>query len=387
MILNWPIIITCAVGISILLTLFIIPQIIRVSMAKGLFDRPNERKIHKGVISRLGGVAFLPVILLTVGIIMVGPSTFSFNCPPGFNDCFMNDLPEIMVLIASMIIMFLTGVLDDLMGLKYGMKFIAQIIAAILIVAAGVYITEYYGLFGLYHTGDIIGRIITGFLIVYIVNSFNLIDGIDGLAAGLGVITLAYYGMVLFAGGLFFFSVISWIAAGSVAAFWCFNVFGSVKKHTKIFMGDVGSLSIGMFIAFLSVIIVHHPSIADGVNEQVSPDPLIIALSPMILPLMDVIRVFCIRISKGKSPFLPDKRHIHHRLMESGFTMKTAMATLIVFQIAIMAFNLQMANVVSINWILCADLGFYIAAILLLRIGKDHQLSKIAENKKNNNKK
>lgn len=377
MILNWPIIITCAVGISILLTLFIIPQIIRVSIAKGLFDRPNERKIHKGTIPRLGGVAFLPVILLTVGIIMVIPATLSFSCPPGYNDGFVSYLPEILVLVAAMIIMFLTGVLDDLMGLKYGMKFIAQIIAAVLIVEAGAYITEYYGLFGIHHTGVAIGKIITAFLVVYIVNSYNLIDGIDGLAAGIGVITLSYYGMVLFASGLFFFSVISWIGAASVAVFWCFNVFGSAEKQTKIFMGDVGSLSIGIFIAFLGVIIVHHPVVPLGVESGTSKDPLILALSPMMLPLFDVIRVFCIRILKGKSPFLPDKRHIHHRMMESGFSMKTTMVTLLIIQVIILVFNLQISEFVNINWILCADLALYMGCIMLLRPFKERQLKKM----------
>lgn len=377
--MNWPIIITCAVGISILLTIVIIPQIIRVSVARGLYDRPNERKIHKGVVPRLGGVAFLPVILLTIGIMMVVPAAFSFNCPPGYNVGFIHDLPDIMVLVAAMIIMFFTGLLDDLMGLRYGMKFIAQIAAAVLMVEAGAYIVDYYGLFGIHHTSDVIGKIITGFVIIYVVNSLNLIDGIDGLASGLSFVTLTFYGIMLFIGNYYFFALLSWVFAASVAVFWCFNVFGSAGKHTKLFMGDVGSLSLGVFIAFMAIIIVREPS----VSILVSIDPLVIALSPLVIPLFDVIRVFCLRLSKGKSPFLPDKQHIHHLLMDVGFSMRKSMMTLILLQIAVVALNLWIVEYISINGILGIDLGIYILLVLaLLYTGKQKEQNNIEKTKK-----
>lgn len=363
MMLNWPIIILCAVGISILLTLIVIPQILHVSQVKQLFDRPNDRKIHQGVVPRLGGLAFLPVIFVTLGIMMVIPASISPTYALSFVPDFTYSLPDVMVLLAAMIIMFVTGLFDDLMGVKYEIKFIAQIIAAVLLVEAGCFIVDYWGLFGIFSTHLVIGKVITGFLIIYIINSLNLIDGIDGLAAGLTVVALCFYGFVLFGLGQFIFSLLAWVGAASMAVFWVFNVFGSQKKGTKIFMGDIGSLTMGVLVAFLAIAI----SRQDSLFSDWEAEPLVLALSPLVLPLFDVIRVFCVRLSHGKSPFLPDKRHIHHLLLEMGIPMKLAMVLLILSQIAFMAINLFMSGLLGINWILLVDLGLYMIFIVFLQ--------------------
>lgn len=360
--LNWPIIMVCAVGISILLTLLVMPQILHVSIAKRLFDRPNGRKIHNGIIPRLGGFAFLPVIILTLGLMLVIPSAYSLEIAILGSPDFIVSLPDIIVLISAMMIMFLTGLYDDLLGVKYWVKFLAQLLAAILLVEAGDYILNYNHLLGISETTVAMGKIISAFLIIYVVNALNLIDGIDGLAAGISVVALGYYGMILYMEHLFLFALLSWVAGASVAVFWVFNVFGSKKNHTKIFMGDIGSLSLGLFIAFMMIIVAKDGRGASAWGIQ----PMVLALCPLVIPLFDVIRVFCVRIMNGKSPFMPDKNHIHHLMLAAGLSMKAVMVVLIVLQVCIVVFDLFVSEVAGINLILIYDLIIYIIFVTVI---------------------
>lgn len=359
MILNWPTLYIIAIGISLLLTSLIIPWILHVAYAKELFDRPNERKVHQGVVPRLGGIAFFPVIILTVSVIMAfSPVTFSAQ---GFalDSEVLLSMPEFIVLFAAMAIMFVTGLLDDLFGLKYGMKFVAQILTAVLIVFCGNYISDYQGLFGIWHVDKVIAGFMSGFLIIYIVNSLNLIDGIDGLASGLCIVTLVFFGIMLFMAGEFLYSLLAWAGTGSLLVFWFFNVFGNSKKHTKIFMGDIGSLTLGLFVAFLVLIIAGHTNFSCSWSRN----SFILALSPLVLPLFDVIRVFFLRVLEGKSPFLPDKKHIHHIMLNAGVSMRASMVIIILLQIGLIAANVWLAGFANTNLILLADFIFYMLII------------------------
>lgn len=358
--LNWPIIIVCAVGISLLLTAVFIPQILHVSFKKRLFDRPNSRKVHQGVVPRLGGFAFLPVILITLGITLVMPAAYTRWDAIIGNPTFVGSLPDIIVLLASMTVMFLTGLYDDLSGLKYGMKFLAQLLCAVLLVEAGLYITDFNDLLGVGHTGMAIGKIITGFFIVYIINGINLIDGIDGLASGICIVSLVFYGIVMYLEGLFMFSLLAWIGVGTMTVFWAFNVFGSRARRTKIFMGDIGSLSIGVFLAFIVIVIARIPQEQSAWNIR----PMVLALSPLVIPLFDVIRVFFIRIIHRTSPFMPDKRHIHHIMLGAGMQMKGAMNSLVGAQIILLLFNLWVSEALGINIVLILDAAIYACGVL-----------------------
>lgn len=360
--LNWPIIIGCAVGISLLLTVLIIPQILHVSLVKRLFDRPNNRKVHNGIVPRLGGFAFLPVIFVTLGLMLIMPASYtewgSITDTPDFID----SLPDIIVLFAAMMIMFMVGLYDDLLGLRYGVKFLSQILVAILIVEAGGRIIDYTDLFGINQVGVVMGKFITGFLIIYVINALNLIDGIDGLASGICVITLSFYGISLLVEKLYIYSMLSWTGAASMFVFWLFNVFGSKKRHTKIFMGDIGSLSMGLFIAYFVIVLSRQQSVASAWGIK----PLILALSPLVIPMLDVIRVFCIRICRGRSPFLPDKNHIHHAMLNAGLKMRQVMCVLVIAQISILVLNLWLSYFMSINTVLIIDVVIYIVGILII---------------------
>lgn len=364
--LNWPIIIVCAVGISLLLTVLIIPQVLHVSLVKRLFDRPNNRKVHNGIVPRLGGFAFFPVVLVTLGLMLIIPAYYADHGSIVGSRDFILALPDIIVLLAAMMVMFMTGLYDDLVGLKYGVKFIAQVIAAVLIVESGEYIIDYNDLFGITHTGVVMGKIITGFLLVYVVNALNLIDGIDGLASGLCAIALAFFAIVFFEENLYIFSMLSWVGCASVFVFWLFNVFGNKKRHTKIFMGDIGSLSIGLFTAFMVIVIGRQPVTLSAWGVR----PLILVFSPLVIPMLDVVRVFCVRIFHGRSPFLPDKCHIHHLMLSAGMKMRMVMATLLCAQVALLVLNIWLSYFMGINTVLIIDVVIYIGGILIINANK-----------------
>lgn len=364
--INWPIIIVCAVGISLLLTVLIIPQVLQVSLMKRLFDRPDNRKVHKGIVPRLGGFAFLPAIIMTLGIMLVIPASRTDGGTLLGTEDFIAALPEVTVLLAAMTILFMTGLYDDLLGMKYWMKLIFQIIAAVLIVEGGEFITGYNDLFGVIHTSQAAGKIITGFLILYIINAINLIDGIDGLASGLCTVALCFFGTALYLESLYIYSLLSWVGAGSMTAFWLFNVFGSQKRHTKIFMGDIGALTMGLLTAFLAIAVGREPVHLSAWGAK----PIILMLSPMVIPLLDVIRVFCVRVIRGRSPFEADKNHIHHQMLGTGMRMKTVMASLIIAQIGFLALNLWLSFFVGINTLLIIDAVVYTGGVLIINSNK-----------------
>lgn len=359
MTLNWPIIILCAVGISLLLTLVLVPAVIKVSQTKRLFDRPNSRKIHTGHIPRLGGFAFLPVMLVTLSMVFIMPAAYSQEGPGGLSSIFFDSLPDLVVVFGTMTVMFLTGLYDDLQGLKYGVKFLTQIACAVMLVQAGVYIGDFHHLFGIEGVTSALGKVIAGFLVVYIINGLNLIDGIDGLASGLCVIALSFFGTVCYLDGMYVYSLLAWTGAASLLVFWFFNVCGSVRKGTKIFMGDVGSLSVGVFLAFLMLEVGRQPSSGSvwGIN------PIVLAFSPLVLPLFDVVRVFFVRIMSRKSPFLPDKTHIHHILLDAGMPMGSVMCCLLLLEAAFIALNM-VSEYMDVNVVLILDVALYAIVVV-----------------------
>ena len=364
MIINWPIMILCGFSIAILLTVIFIPQIIKVSFTKRLFDKPEKRKIHKGVIPRLGGLSFLPSIIVGLGILLA----FILSDGAYASDSVMiyAELPSVLVLISAMTLLFFVGLIDDLVGLRYMHKLCAQALGAAIIVTSGMIILNYHGLVGIGTVNSGVGAVITFFMILYIINSMNMIDGIDGLASGLSIICLAIYGIELYAERCYLLSAVSFMGVGSLIIFFFYNVFGSVKRHTKIFMGDIGSLTLGILLAFLATAM----TLSGDADPALGRDAFIMALSPLVIPMFDLLIVFIERISGGKSPFLPDKRHIHHRLLAKGFGSKAVLTILLLTQIAIVIANYYVSLYADINVILVMDLLIYLIIKLLTLKGR-----------------
>lgn len=281
--------------LSFSIVFFAIPKIILVSNKKQLFDVPNRRKAnqHK-VIPNLGGIAIFSAIFIATLVALQG---FDVNKISG-------------ILLASLI-MFLMGLKDDTIGLSPNKKLIGQIIATIyLIVVCNIRFFNLHGLFGINEISYSLSLIISLITILGLINAFNLIDGIDGLAAGIGTIISLTYGFSFLYFGQIEYAILSFSITGSLIAFFFYNVFG---KKNKIFMGDTGSLTLGIIFAVLTILF-NEITPTKHIYNLAFASPAI-SLSIMIVPIIDTIRVFYIRISQKRSPFSADMNHIHHYLI------------------------------------------------------------------------
>lgn len=346
-----------ALALSVLITGLIIPKILLIAFRKKLFDTVDERKIHRGIVPRLGGVAFLPALI------------FSFCLVAGFNLHFhyAEIIPltgvvtvPLFFLVCGAMLIYLVGMADDLVGVRYRGKFLLQIIAAILIMASGMWVSDLYGFLWLRSIPAWIGWIITGFCIIYVVNAVNLIDGIDGLASGLSAVALVWYSYVLWAAGYYGYMMLAGATLGTLIPFFYYNVFGQADKHTKIFMGDTGSLTIGLILAFLTIVVFNVPDAGIGKNYNV----FIMAVSPLMLPCFDVVRVFFHRIRHGRSPFLPDKTHIHHKLLALGFHQSKALIVIVVTDMLMVLLNVLLSASMAATWVILID----VVSLVLLNI-------------------
>ncbi len=325
-----------ALAISTLLGLVIIPSIMIISKKKNLYDSTNVRKIHNGKISRLGGVSFFPNSLITLSITLAITFWLSQDgliSIPTHTDT-AHFYIEFLLICASMSILFLVGLADDLVGVRYRIKFIFQIVSCILIMTAGVRITDFCGFLGLYSIPTWLGIGLSFFVIIFLTNSINLIDGVDGLASGLAIISLLAFLFVFTKGGLIYYSECCAALLGTLAIFWSYNTFGDSAKGKKIFMGDSGSLSLGFILSFLLI------KLDQNVGSPKNPlgyEDMVLAASTLLVPVFDALRVAGLRVLNRRNPFLPDKNHIHHRLNRAGLGKMYAMICVIIFDIFFVA--------------------------------------------------
>ncbi len=329
----------------------IIPQILLIAFRKNLFDVPDARKIHTSAVPRLGGIAFNLVTIFSVFFV------FGINIM-GSNGIFMEqistDALQFCFGFCALMLIYIVGIADDLIGVRYKAKFVVQTLAALFIVVSGLYINNFHGLFGLHEVNPFFGGFITVIAIVFITNAINLIDGVDGLASGLCIVAFAYYGVMFFCLGMFVYSLIAFAVLGTVIQFYYYNVFGKAEKQKKIFMGDTGSLTLGIFLCFLSLKLNQVPDSHSFVSNA-----FVMAFAPLIVPCFDVIRVYIHRLRKHRSPFLPDKNHIHHKIMRCGVSQRVTMVSIIVFAVFIALANFELANLLNINVLVAGDLVFY----------------------------
>lgn len=354
---SWALIDLSVFAIVLTITGLIIPQILLIAFRRNLFDEVDSRKIHKGTVPRLGGIAFFPAILFGI-LLIAGVSSLSETLPalPHLTENFR----EFSMVSCGVITLYLVGLSDDLIGVRYIAKFGAQIIAAIFLIIGGIYFNNFHGFLGIADLPYPIIVILTLLLTIFITNAFNLIDGIDGLASGLSAIACIFYGIVFFNQGLYFFSMLSFATLGALVPFFCYNVFGNSEKHHKIFMGDTGSLTIGLILSVLSLRICMETSLDNGVN------PAVAAFSPLLIPCLDVVRVYFRRIRHHINPFLPDKTHIHHKLLDLGMTQRQAMPLLIFSAILLVGFNYWVSEIMNITLLFVIDLVIWTLANILL---------------------
>ena len=351
--------VTTAFLVSLLLTGVIIPKLLLIAFRKNLFDEPDERKIHKGSVPRLGGIAFVPSLIFAVCLVE-GIFNLPFYSSPSLD---LSDacVRSICFGLCGLLLMYLVGIADDLVGVLYRAKFVIQLLSALLLICGGLWISNLHGFCGVYEWPTVCGCVLTLLVAVFFVNAINLIDGIDGLASGLSAVALISYGVIFAWGGDTINAIISFAMFGALVQFFYYNVFGNAKMGKKIFMGDTGALCTGFVLTYLSISICRI-----GHFYENDFNPIVVAFAPMLLPCFDVLRVFFGRIRAGKSPFLPDRTHIHHKLLRMGMRAPVAMITILVTSLTFIVVNVLLSPYVNVTVLLLLDLFVWIVLNLWL---------------------
>ena len=290
---------------AFLLTYFILPSVLRLAHTRNLFDAPDERKLHQKSIPALGGIAIFAGIIFSV--------------------LFWMEIPDAALrwLILSLIIIFFLGLKDDVVTISPLKKLTGEIVAAVILIIYGnVRIYNLQGLFSFYELPFILSVALTLLVFIVVVNAFNLIDGIDGLAGGIGIIASVAFGSFFLLTKQVHLAILAFATAGALLAFLRYNFSPAV-----IFMGDGGSLLVGFILAILCVKFIDLPVLPDAQRGLYLNTPPV-AMAILIIPLTDTLRVFIIRILQSRSPFSPDRNHIHHVLLNLGLNHRKTALTL-----------------------------------------------------------
>ena len=303
---------------SFFLSFVAIPSIIKIAEIKHLFDEPDERKHHVVRTPILGGIAIFAGLIFSL--------TFWAD---------QNSIIELQYIISAVILLFFMGMKDDLFNLVAYKKLIGQLIASFILVHwAGIKITTFYGLFGIYDLNIYSSYALSVFTIVVVTNSFNLIDGVDGLAASVGIIASAVFGLWFFYAGVTQYAILASCMVGSLLGFLYYN-----RSPAKIFMGDTGSLIVGIILSILAIKFIEMNRVLDRDHPHKVLSVPVVTLAILVIPLFDTLRVFTIRILQGRSPLSADRNHLHHLLLSLGFNHNKTTLSLFIF------------NLVTIGWV------------------------------------
>ncbi len=311
---------------ALIIALSVTPVIIKIARVKNLLVEPCERSAHLHKTPNLGGIAIFCAILCA--------SCLWAN---------FTEINGIQYYIFALAVLFFIGVKDDLLQVSPQQKFAAQMIASLAVVALGdVRITSLQGFFGIY---ELYYWPSVGFTLVtfaFIINAYNLIDGIDGLAGGLGIISAGFFAIFFAGTGHFAYATIAISLVGALAGFLRFNF----SSKRKIFMGDTGSMLVGFFMSIFVVKFLYLENFEAVFGFNNSP---VVAVSILVIPLFDTIRVFIIRLLNGMSPFYPDRNHIHHLLLNSNLNHPQASVVLYLVNILVVAISIVFFHDVDIT--------------------------------------
>ena len=301
---------------AFLLVYLAIPSIINIAKVKFLYDFPDDRKSHDHVVPTLGGVAIFAGVIFSI-ILWTPFDVFG----------------DLQYILCSFIIIFLIGAKDDILPMSPSKKMLGQILACfILVFKAQVKLTSLYGIFGVYAMPELASILLSMFTILVIINAFNLIDGINGLSGSLATLISITLGTWFFLVDRVDLAIIAFSLAGATIAFLRYNI-----TPARIFMGDTGSMLIGLISAILVIEFIEIHTEIQGSPYAFKAAPAV-AVGILTLPLFDTLRVFIVRILKGKSPLHADRSHIHHMLLDAGLNHMQATTVLLLVNVAFICF-------------------------------------------------
>lgn len=285
--------------IALFCTWWIHPYILKVAITKNIVDNPDARKLQRVPVPVLGGLTVVFGILAGV---------MGFNLFGDFNDLFP--------VFASIVIILIIGLMDDMISLTPRVRFVAEIVLVLfLIYTTGYQINDFHGLWGLQEIPAYLSVPLTVVASVGIINAINLIDGVDGYSSGYSIVSCILFGVMFYTLGNLRMVTLAAIVATSLVPFFFHNVFG---KQSKMFIGDAGTLSLGIvFSMFVATILSVTPG-SEWVDSNLGLVPFTLAV--LCVPVFDTLRVMSARMYRGNSPFHPDKTHLHHLFIDLGFS-------------------------------------------------------------------
>lgn len=318
---------------SFFVVLYSTPPLIKVAILKRLFDEPGGRKIHKRIVPTIGGVIIFAGTLFSFSLWFKLDVGVMKNVTDSF--ALAQYINEFKLIVATSLVLFFVGIKDDIIGTAPIKKLVAHVLVGLILVLIGnVRITGLHGIFGVYLLPYWASVFLSLFTYIVVVNAYNLIDGVDGLAGGVGLITTSAFALWFILAGDYVYAALAVALAGSLLGFLVFNF-----TPAKIFMGDSGSLTIGLIICVLSIKVIEFPAEKlEGAILHVSKPVYVIAA--LIYPLTDTLRVFVIRAIKGISPFSADRNHLHHKLMDCGLEHRGTVIWVYVFSVLAIAVSL-----------------------------------------------
>jgi UDP-N-acetylmuramyl pentapeptide phosphotransferase/UDP-N-acetylglucosamine-1-phosphate transferase len=255
---------------------------------------------------------------------------------------------HLQYILFSLMIIILVGTVDDIYHVRPRHKLLIQILVAIILIyKAQVQITDFHGVLGIHHLPQGVDFLISLIAIVGIINAFNLIDGINGLAGSIGLLVCLVLGYWFYSTGNMALATMSASLGGALLAFLRYN-----WSPAKIFMGDTGSMLIGTFaaVAALKFVEMHADVVSPSAPLLQSSPAFVLAL--LVWPVFDTLQVFVVRIAKGRSPFHPDKNHVHHHLLRAGLSHIQATSILLVFNVLLLSLVKELEGKISVSWLI-----------------------------------
>lgn len=283
---------------ALLLVGWIHPRLVKIALLKNIVDNPDARKLQRTPVPVLGGVAVFFGVVIAIG------------CMSSVVDC--SGLP---VVIMAMMAMLYTGTMDDILSLSPGLRFVIEIVVVLLLIFVGGYcIDDFHGLWNIGRFSYWCAVPLTVVAAVGIINAINLVDGVNGLSSGYCIMACLIFGTLFFLAGEAPMTILAAVSVGALIPFFLHNVFG---KTSKMFIGDGGTLVMGVVMSVFVIAILQNGSrVAAYVNPNVALVPFTLAV--LSVPVFDTLRVMSTRILKGTSPFRPDKTHLHHMFIDLG---------------------------------------------------------------------
>ncbi|MCB0793402.1 MAG: undecaprenyl/decaprenyl-phosphate alpha-N-acetylglucosaminyl 1-phosphate transferase [Flavobacteriales bacterium] len=323
---------------AFVVVLFTMPSLIKVARMKHLVDEPSEpRKLHQRSVPTIGGIIIFAAIIFSYALWFPEAGAIG-RYSQGFRTLYMamgGAYKDFKFVIAIMVLLFFIGVKDDIIGFSPVKKLVGHVIVGyIMVILADIRIGSMHGIFGIYELPLTMSYAFSLFVYVVLVNAFNLIDGVDGLAGGIGMISAFVYGLWLFMAGDVALSLLAFVLTGALAGFLVFNF-----HPARIFMGDSGSLIIGAIISVLAMKVIDHDTsrLPDYLRQIPTP---VFAMAVIAYPLVDTLRIFVHRSMRGVSPLAADRNHIHHRLIAMGLGHRGTTLVLYMYSVLVIALSL-----------------------------------------------